>query len=1071
MGPTAAVEDPGIVGREAALRACEAAVQRARRGNGGLLLVTGEPGIGKTTVLQAAVARARAHGCVVLWAACPEEDAVPAFWPLVRVLQECGTAMTLDAAAELRVGGGAESTGQDRLLVFDRVATALREAAAPQGLVVVLDDLHWADPSSLRLLAFLVKQLRTDRVLVMGSYRDTDVGPGHPLVQLLAEPGTSGETVTLGGLASQDVATLLSGAGGSAARAVAERIHAHTGGNPFFVLHVARLLDAEGHLGSAGSAGSSGASLPLPLGVRAVLERRLARLSQPCHELLGTAAVVGARFELTLLAEVTGLEPARVRDLLAEAATARLVQPLEPGSSYAFAHALVRATVASQWSAARTAEVHGRVADGLRRRPGDVEVRLAAIAHHELNADGDRPETHGVDAAERAGHHAASVLAFEQAAELFARAVPLCRDEERRAALALALGDARLRSGDWDAAATAFVAAADVARRLARPDLLAQAALGIGADTGGFEVRLGDRRQLGLLEEALTHLGTARPDLRARLLARRAVAATNIVAVEERRSWSDESVTLARLVGEGRTLAYSLSAWCDVQSGPAYVEQRLAAAEEMLRVAEATDDREAALMARRFRVVALLEHGDPAVHEEIGRFTAVAEALGQPLYRWYVPLFHGMQALLRGDLDGADRLCESAAALGSEAGSDNARMLSATLAAAVAMERGHFLQLAAVYEKALAEQPWMRELPIAVAMAPLLDVAHGRSDEARARLHRFAAERYASIPLDSEYLSTLHGIASAVLDLEDQVSAAVLYDVLLPCAGLMVVDGIAAACLDPVDYLLGRLALVCGRAAEAAGHLRAAADQAARLGAPLLRAHADHALATSPAASDPSGARAVQGRAEAVLRDAGASPRLVFGPERVDGVAGPAPALPRTGVFRREGRSWTLTFDGRTVRLPDAKGLHDLRHLLARPGTPVPATALHSSAEPGPADASPGIDVLDERARNAYRRRLADLDDDIADAHDGADTEREARARHERDFLLAELGAAVGLGGRSRRMGDEVERARKAVTMRIRNAIDRIQAEHPTLGRHLSLCVRTGRVCSYEPESPVTWSV
>lgn len=490
MVATAAAQEPGIVGREGALRACAFALDRACAGNGGLLLVTGEPGIGKTTLLQAAVAHARARDCTVLWAVCPEDDAVPAFWPVVRLLADCGHPLALSAADELR--GELGATGEDRVLMFDRVASALAQASVARPLVLVLDDLHWADPSSLRLLAFLVKQLRTARVLVMGSYRDTDVGPGHPLMQLLAEPGTSGETVALSGLAVEDVATLVSRTGGSGARAAAGRIHTHTGGNPFFVLHVARLLDAEGHFTSSGS------SLPLPLGVRAVLERRLARLSQPCHDLLGTAAVIGARFELTLLAEVSGRDVADVRDLLTEAAAARLTQVVDEGASHEFAHALVRATMAAQWSAARTAEVHGRVADCLRHRPGDSRTDLAAIAHHELNASGERPATLGVDAAERAGRQAVTARAFEQAAELLARAIAVCPEQDRLAQLKLALGDARLRSGDWDAAAAAFCEAAEVARNIGRADLLAQAALGVGADTGGFEVRLGDHRQLAI---------------------------------------------------------------------------------------------------------------------------------------------------------------------------------------------------------------------------------------------------------------------------------------------------------------------------------------------------------------------------------------------------------------------------------------------------------------------------------------------------------------------------------------------------------------------------------------------
>jgi len=289
----------------------------------------------------------------------------------------------------------------------------------------------------------------------------------------------------------------------------------------------------------------------------------------------------------------------------------------------------------------------------------------------------------------------------------------------------------------------------------------------------------------------------------------------------------------------------------------------------------------------------------------------------------------------------------------------------------------------------------------------------------------------------------------------------------------MIVDGIAASCLDSVDYLLGRLALTLGRREEAAVHLLAAVEQTGRLGARLLRAHAEHALGTALAATDPDGASQLRSGAERVLRAAGATPLIVFGPASD---AEPAREEPvgsafRAGVFHQDGHSWTLSFEGRTVRLPDAKGLHDLRHLLARPGTPVPATALQSDGDPAGARSSRGIDMLDDQARDAYRRRLDELAAEIADAEAMGDTVRAERARDEREFLVAELSAAVGLGGRSRRMGDDADRARKAVTMRIRNALARIERAHPALGRHLSLAVRTGTLCSYEPEQPVTWTL
>jgi hypothetical protein len=295
----------------------------------------------------------------------------------------------------------------------------------------------------------------------------------------------------------------------------------------------------------------------------------------------------------------------------------------------------------------------------------------------------------------------------------------------------------------------------------------------------------------------------------------------------------------------------------------------------------------------------------------------------------------------------------------------------------------------------------------------------------------------------------------------------VLYDVLVPHAGRLVVDGIAASCLDPVDYLLGRLALVTGDRERARAHLVAAVAQTRALGAPLLAAHAELALAV--VVDDAHEADGLRAHAAAVLGAAGADP-VAAG---VAATAAPAPAgrpspPGRSGVFRCDGSSWTLTFDGHTVHVPDAKGLHDVHQLLSRPGRPVPAVALRGQPDPG---ATMGDPVLDEQARSAYRRRLRELDDAVEDAESTGDGLRAERARAEREFLLDELAAATGLGGRSRRLGDDTDRARKAVTMRIRNAISRIGSAHPSLARHLTAAVRTGRVCSYDPEQPVVWTL
>ena len=210
----------------------------------------------------------------------------------------------------------------------------------------------------------------------------------------------------------------------------------------------------------------------------------------------------------------------------------------------------------------------------------------------------------------------------------------------------------------------------------------------------------------------------------------------------------------------------------------------------------------------------------------------------------------------------------------------------------------------------------------------------------------------------------------------------------------------------------------------------------------------------------------LRARAEAAYRATGASGPL----RRITGAVDSPSA--GHGRLRREGGGWVVGWAGAQTTLPDLKGLHDLATLVSRPGTPVPAVRLLASGAgvdlgpPGGAD-----EVLDDQARAAYRDRLRALEDEIAEASDDADLGRAERLRDERAFLLRELSAALGLGGRSRRLGDDTDRARKAVTMRLRDVIARLDDPLPALARHLRAAVRTGRECCYDPEEPVSWRV
>ena len=251
-----------------------------------------------------------------------------------------------------------------------------------------------------------------------------------------------------------------------------------------------------------------------------------------------------------------------------------------------------------------------------------------------------------------------------------------------------------------------------------------------------------------------------------------------------------------------------------------------------------------------------------------------------------------------------------------------------------------------------------------------------------------------------------------------------LYQRLLPLAGTHVVCGATVAYAGAVDHYLGLLAASLGQPSAAAAHLTAAAAQHHQIGATAWAQ--------------------VSTRQQAPTTPAAAAPNR----------------------FQRDGAVWRITYHGKTIRLPDAKGLRDIATLLAQPRQPVHATQLAGLAAPAGADP-----VLDDRARAAYKARLTELDQDIDDATASNDPERAARAAAERDALVSELTRALGLGGRSRRLGDDTERARKAVTARIHHAIDRLQRYHPDLAAHLRAAIRTGSICTYQPAQPIDWNL
>ena len=988
-----------LAGRVAELHELHsAAVRAAAERRGWVGLVGGEPGIGKTRLAAACAAQLADDGFGSAWVSCPEDNGAPPFWVWGQLLDQVG------AGDVLRQGVREADPELARFLMFEAVAAGIRQAAASRSLLLVVDDLHWADPGSRRLLAAVRGALVTVPVVVLCTYRDTE-----PTADVLcAEVGPERHLV-LGGLAPDELAAAVRMATGSAVPdALLEELHARTAGNPYFAAEAVRLLRAEGRLDAS-------THLPtelLPRTVRAVLERRLARLPAAVAELLRVAALLGDELDPLLLAEVAGEPLAAVASALAAARTARVV------SHNRFAHPLVREVLDAQLGAADRLRWHTRAGALLARRYRVGTVGPAAAARHLLAAAELGGEAGpAVEFARLAGADAVRRAGYEDAVRLLSAALAVANPDRDRGELLCALGEAALAAGDPARARAAYAEATELARQTDRAELLATAALGVAGGQGGFEIDLRDPDRVAVLTEALAAQPDGDSPARAALLGRLSLAlAFTEAAPEQREALSTEAVAMARRVGDPAVLAAALAARCDAISGPDHVAERRAVAAEIIELARAGGDRAGEMLGRRLLVVALAEAGEwPEVDAEIFSYARLAEHLAQHRLTCYVPLWRGARALMHGDLDLADEHARELSKLAERAGSVNARLLGLVQRFIRLVSEGRTDELADDFAEIVGLIP---DEPRSAACAQALLSAHrGQLAAARADLDQVVAW---TVPRDGEWLPKYAQVSVAAVLSDHRTAAEVAYQQLKPYAEQCAVEGILAGSWGSVAAHLGLLARYLGRAEDADAYFARAAEMDGVAGAAL----------------------------------AARTRKWAGGGAAEDGVA----------VFRLDGEVWTLGYAGRTVRLRDSKGLRDLAVLLARPEEQTHVSELTRAVGFPGSDAGP---VVDRRALAAYREQLRRIDVELASV-DAGTAEAEALNR-EREALLAELSATMGLGGRSRVAGSPTERMRKAVTYRIRHAIARVAEAHPELGRHLQASVRTGTWCSYTPEHRVDW--
>lgn len=787
-------------------------------GRGQVVLLEGEAGIGKTSLVQRMVATS--PGVRLVTGRCPQRAGAPPFWPWSQVVRSLGVAGAGDELAPLPGTGDGASDGdvEARFRLFEAVTRRLRDAAETQPLIVVLEDVHWADRGSLLLLEYLGTEIADARVLVLVTFRGEEADPNRALATTLGElvRHPHCKRIVLDGLERDDVhellATLLDR---SPDPEVIDRIVARTDGNPFFVKEVALSIALRPD-------GIDTAALDrlVPPAVKEALARRLERLSPSTREALAVAAVMGRELRLDVLAHLLARDGIASLGWLDEAVRTRVLVETVDGS-IRFTHALVQEAISDALGSGQRAALHRRVADALAvMTPGGAGPHLIPLAHHasEAVAAGGDAAT-AAEHCRRAGDWATAVLAHDDAVLHYARALELAdrsgdTDPAGRARLLLSCGEARTRAGDVLGAQASFAEAADAARAGRDPDALARAAIGHGGPLAGFVGGLHldaevPRHTVALLEEADGMLPAVDHPLRARVLAWWARELIEIDTLARRDALSREALDMARRLDDPILTADVLGARREALWGPENAEARVEMTREMVELAERTGSSELAVRGRIWRLVDLLELGEiEAVDAELEPCRRLAESLRQPRYVHAVTMLRGTLALLWGHFAETERLALEALALERRRVpglTDSLAFLAQMLT--LRREQGRLAELLPFAEAAtVTHRAAVLRCVLAYVYGEL-----GRLDDARRVYEPDARSAFSAIPRDRMWLTAMTVLAQVAFELDDRERAPVLYEMLRPVADRNVVVGEGMAAYGPAAFQLGLLAIVLRR--------------------------------------------------------------------------------------------------------------------------------------------------------------------------------------------------------------------------------------------------------------------
>jgi DNA-binding winged helix-turn-helix (wHTH) protein len=850
-----------LLGRERELEQLERMRYDALHRAGRACVLIGPAGVGKSRLVRELVERAALDGVACSESYADRDGALPPLWPWSQLLQACLQDAQVAVVARCRVLGPSvfawlesdhasapawplHEASERRLHLFEQLSRVLGVLLLDKPRVCLLEDLQWADDTSLAFLAHHARTLTQCRALWLMTCRSTEDPPSAALARALhaLEQGPHNQRIELSSLGRDDVAAMLAlQLGDAASQPLAEQVHALTRGNPLFVHELSRAL-VEGAVPRDVGQQQSGPQLDA-IALQPVIERRLRRLPQAVLALLQAAAVLARDVTVAELAAVLERAPSDVLALIDEGLESGML--LELGEhSFGFAHPLLQHGAYALLTYGERSRLHGLAARYLESFEDVASPRrLSELAHHFYQAGEGGPLHKALEYSQRAGEAAIGATAYGSAALYFQRAVRCAEvlsecTPAQRIALELSRVEAvHAEHGSDEPTRAAYLRLAERARSAGLWDLYAHAALGY---TGHQHHRFVptrfaasvDPREVAMLEQALAGLGPTVRELRVLTLCSLAYALSGTAELERRRQLLHEAVEQARELGDAALLARTLRIQIYVAAGPDLATEQLAACDAFVELTLRHGLHELELEARIARYLWLFGRGDrAAAMRDVQRAEQLAEVLDTPQARSRAQLPALIDAFGTGRLRDAERLAAEAHA--ATADDPNQRMIFMMRSASLAMLRGQIDLSQALfgYEQLFAAHPHAIQLRALLASAY---ATLGRQADARSELDVILADDFAALPADINWLPTMALLADAAVHLDDAARARLIFDRLLPHADAFFFFGVETTPGIAIAMCLGDLAVVLGELERAEQLLDRAQVIHAALGLTLL---------------------------------------------------------------------------------------------------------------------------------------------------------------------------------------------------------------------------------------------